>query len=139
MGAATQLAAAWQCWLKDVEDGMHVHAAVFNAAPGSSGCSQLMAHRVPPPGPQTDVWSFGILAWELSAQQDITRYQPLAVTRLGGSSQASRPTITMPPAAPQLARHIFATCTQMDPELRPNAAQLVEWLRGGKVCSCCAV
>lgn len=45
----------------------------------------------------------------------------------------------MPPTAPQLARHIFATCTQMDPELRPNAAQLVEWLRGGKVCTCCAV
>lgn len=56
-----------------------------------------------------------------------------------GGGKGGRPAIAMPPTAPQLARHIFATCTQMDPELRPSAAQLVEWLRGGKVCTCCAV
>ncbi len=39
--------------------------------------------------------------------------------------------VAMPPDAPPLARLIFQSCTQLDPALRPNAAQLVEWLRSG--------
>lgn len=91
--------------------------------------------------------------WELATGQDITRFTPLAISRqmqgqqpqpqqgnggpAGGagdsSSSGGGSTPDMPPSAPHAARHIFASCTQLDPTLRPNALQLVEWLRGGKV------
>ena len=162
-----------------------------------------MPARLPTPSlqAQADIWSYGVLIWEIASGQDVTRYTPLALTsmpppegvrrgaaaagagqaraatrRAGGADlhgvretssrkqacnanwlnrlvhaqplpqaegesggQAGRPAIAMPRSAPQLARHIFASCTQQEPSLRPNAAQLVEWLRGGKVCDCCAV
>ena len=34
---------------------------------------------------QADIWSYGVLVWEIASGQDITRYAPLALSRLGGS------------------------------------------------------
>lgn len=37
--------------------------------------------------------------------------------------------MTLPARCPAVARKLFVACTQMDPERRPGAQQLVEWLR----------
>jgi len=37
--------------------------------------------------------------------------------------------LSLPARCPAIARRIFTACTQMDPEKRPTAHQLVEWLR----------
>lgn len=39
------------------------------------------------------------------------------------------PTLELPLNSPPVAAHLFLECTQMDPELRPSAAKIVEWLR----------
>jgi hypothetical protein len=46
------------------------------------------------------------------------------------AGQAAAPVVEMSEGAPPVAAHIFAACTQLDPSLRPNAQQVVEWLRG---------
>lgn len=44
----------------------------------------------PTPTPkQADIWSYGVLVWELASGQDITRFQPLSMARqiqAGGAS-----------------------------------------------------
>jgi hypothetical protein len=42
---------------------------------------------------------------------------------------ASGRALSLPARCPAIARRIFTACTQMDPEKRPTAHQLVEWLR----------
>lgn len=37
--------------------------------------------------------------------------------------------MALPARCPAVARKLFVACTQMDPERRPQAQQLVEWLR----------
>lgn len=38
---------------------------------------------------QADIWSFGVLVWEVISGDDITMYQPLALTMLEGSNAAA--------------------------------------------------
>ncbi|KAL4424682.1 hypothetical protein ABPG77_004489 [Micractinium sp. CCAP 211/92] len=87
-------------------------------------------------GVKADIWSVGVLCWEIVSGQDITQLEPLAMSRQLQAAQGDAPAdasarVAMPPDAPPLARLIFQSCTQLDPALRPNAAQLVEWLRSG--------
>ncbi|EFN52644.1 hypothetical protein CHLNCDRAFT_138527 [Chlorella variabilis] len=87
-------------------------------------------------GVKADIFSYGLLVWELVSGADIADRQPLALTRsLPPQHQASgaaalAPVVAMPEGAPPLAAHIFAAATQADPALRPNAQQIAEWLRG---------
>lgn len=143
---------------------------------------------------KADIWSYGVLIWELISGQDITELQPLAIARqvqvgpallhvkshllgprrcgiglgpdrhvghpfgclrhefadarrggkriegggvrLNGralsAAQGFRqhgPTLELPRIAPAIAAHLFVQCTHMDPDLRPSAGQIVEWLR----------
>jgi hypothetical protein len=42
---------------------------------------------------------------------------------------ASGKVMQLPTRAPPVARRIWAGCTMMDPDKRPTAQQIVEWLR----------
>jgi hypothetical protein len=56
--------------------------------------------------------------------------EPLACSLLlqvGPSPNAKA--MALPARCPAVARKLFVACTQMDPERRPCAQQLVEWLR----------
>lgn len=77
---------------------------------------------------KADIWSYGILIWELISGEDITEYQPLSISRQVGPSPNAK-AMTLPAKCPAVARKLFTACTQMDAERRPGAQVLVEWLR----------
>jgi hypothetical protein len=52
---------------------------------------------------------------------------PLLCLQVGPSPNAKA--MTLPAKCPPVARKLFMACTQMDPEKRPVAQTLVEWLR----------
>jgi serine/threonine protein kinase len=39
---------------------------------------------------KADIWSYGILIWELITGEDITEYQPLSISRQVGASACGR-------------------------------------------------
>ncbi|KAK9807719.1 hypothetical protein WJX72_007116 [[Myrmecia] bisecta] len=78
---------------------------------------------------KADVWSYGILIWELISGADITEHQPLAIARQMQPGTGQHKTLELPATCPPIAARIFVECTRMDPDARPTAQQIVEWLR----------
>eukprot|EP00803_Ostreobium_quekettii_P007334 evm.model.scf_2083.2 EVM.evm.TU.scf_2083.2 scf_2083:17341-27167(-) len=76
---------------------------------------------------KADVWSYGILIWELVSQADITEYQSLAMTRQMVSDKGKL--VELPRQCPRVARKIFNECTAMVADDRPSMQHVVEWLR----------
>ena len=76
---------------------------------------------------KADVWSYGILVWELVSQCDITEYQSLAMSRQMPSDKGK--IMELPRTCPRVARRIFTACTALEPDDRPSMQQVVEWLR----------
>lgn len=93
---------------------------------GSDGRPRRLPTKPQPP--QADIWSYGIILWELISGEDITTYQPFSISRQMGAGASGR-ALSLPARCPAIARRIFTACTQMDPEKRPTAHQLVDWLR----------
>jgi hypothetical protein len=75
---------------------------------------------------KADIWSYGILLWEIISGADIALYQPLAITRLtaaaaagagsGGHSSSSNSALrvmTLPDHCPLVVRMMFEACTQV--------------------------
>jgi len=77
---------------------------------------------------KADIWSYGILIWEIVTGCDITEYQPLAVSRQAGKSPKGK-LIRLPDNCPSVALKIFNACTSMVPDDRPTSQEIVEWLR----------
>ena len=79
---------------------------------------------------KADIWSYGILIWELFTGKDITEFQPLAVTRQSGSARSPRgKAMILPRECPAVVLKVFRQCTKMAPEDRPTSQDIVEWLR----------
>ena len=56
--------------------------------------------------------------------------KPLALTaQLATPPGPGARLLEVGPDAPPIAAHIFRACTALDPEHRPSAAQVVQWLR----------
>lgn len=77
---------------------------------------------------KADIWSYGILIWEIVTGCDITEYQPLAVSRQAGKSPKGK-LIKLPESCPAVALKVFNACTSMVPDERPTSQEIVEWLR----------
>ncbi|KAF2367134.1 Serine-threonine/tyrosine-protein kinase catalytic domain [Trinorchestia longiramus] len=75
-----------------------------------------------------DVWSWGVLAWELStlAQQP---YQDLAMTLLPDYLRDGY-RLAQPATCPDVLYQLMAFCWAINPQHRPRAALLVEYLLG---------
>lgn len=76
---------------------------------------------------KADVWSYGVLVWELVSLADITEYQSLAMSRQMPSDKGK--VMELPRNCPRVARKIFNECTALKPEDRPSMKEVVEWLR----------
>ncbi len=77
---------------------------------------------------KADIWSYGVIIWELVGGQDITECQPLALSKQLGDKGGGK-AVSMPSSAPAVARALFNACTRLDPSSRPTAQQVVEMLR----------
>lgn len=79
---------------------------------------------------KADIWSYGVLVWELVSGADITEHQPLAISRqMGGGGGGKGRVMALPPNCPPVARKIFERCTALLPDARPSSQDIVEWLR----------
>lgn len=96
---------------------------------GQCGTFQYMAVEVlanKPYSEKADVFSFGILLWEMVARKlPFFGMQPMQVG-LAVLNQGLRPTI--PPKTPQPLCNMMCACWNSDPQKRPSFAQLVEAL-----------
>ncbi|KAK9804979.1 hypothetical protein WJX73_006746 [Symbiochloris irregularis] len=61
---------------------------------------------------QVDVWSYGILIWEMVTQQNIASFAPLGLAVQAKEAQQGQSFIEMPTDAPLVAARIFHACTQ---------------------------
>lgn len=87
---------------------------------------EVMRHQ--PACVKADIWSYGVLVWELATGEDITQYPPLATSKMGGDPRGTKvPTLSS--RAPAVARKLFTACTAADPAKRPTAQQVVAWLK----------
>jgi serine/threonine protein kinase len=77
---------------------------------------------------KADIWSYGILIWELISGKDITEYQPLAISRQSGQSPRGK-LMKLPANCPAVVLKVFTECTKMEPDERPTSQDIVEWLR----------
>ena len=77
---------------------------------------------------KADIWSYGILVWELISGKDITEFQPLAISRQSGQRPQGK-VMTLPQDCPAVVMKVFQQCTKMAAEERPTSQDIVEWLR----------
>ena len=77
-------------------------------------------------GAAADVWSLGIIVWELVSGQNISACPPLGVT--SQLAPGARNALRMPPGASPAAVRVFEACTKVNPRARPTAAQVVAML-----------
>jgi serine/threonine protein kinase len=77
---------------------------------------------------KSDVWSFGVLVWEVVAdgQMPYTEYKtsPALVIALC----QKKASLKVPKEAPDVLRKVVKTCMQYDPRKRPSFEQIVEIL-----------
>lgn len=78
---------------------------------------------------KADIWSYGILIWELISGRDITEYQPLALSRQSPTQSPRGKMMKLPSNCPAVVQRVFAECTRMEPDERPTSQDIVEWLR----------
>jgi len=77
--------------------------------------------------PQTDVWSYGVVMWELMTR-GATPYEDLLNADLLSYLEAGK-RLPCPPYCPQILYEIILKCWHLNPKMRPTFDELVEQVK----------
>jgi serine/threonine protein kinase len=78
---------------------------------------------------KSDVWSFGVLMWEVATNGELPYSDYAAISALIGALAKKKAILKIPDNAPTALAQAINLCLQRDPEQRPNFDRLTEVLQ----------
>ncbi len=77
---------------------------------------------------KSDVWSFGVLVWEVVTNGDLPYHEYQAIPALAVAIATNKAKLKVPKSTPAVLSNVIKLCTQRDSKKRPDFVQAAELL-----------
>ncbi len=104
----------------------------FPGTPGYMSPEQVAGRY---PAPTMDIFSFGVMLWELLADRPAYRERDRAqyFELQRKNPQPPPPLVDVRPDLPKSLHHLIDACTDLEPSLRPSPQRILEWLDAARL------